>query len=455
MKTVRRLFHGWLAMYLVVCWSSGAAAQTDACMEPIDFKPTLSTSIPVEKVRFAFRPLTRDVCLPKKGGGCIPKTETRVGMTIASVVAGDTFQSFVDKGVRESMKKEGYLPEHDGLDTSIGAIGSSPTSKDDLHTAFGFHAEKWGSMTGFCCKGFKCRKCEWKTRLWERTTDIDIYSSQRISADQTSVSFSTVNVDVEDTPTWLEFLAGLGLAGLIIPQFAWLGLVFTDVAVGEIMQNIEDGIGKPSAPLPGQSVAEYLKQYFGDDEVSAYYWPRLELILNSMVIDPPTTGFQLAAPWTYQLSKTTKDDAKGLFEYADFCAAIRPVLEQKAGAADYFKPLAPKAVQTSGNFERQHTIAGGENVWRLARDFYQNEQLFRFVMKINGLGSKSIVKPGDTIRMPSIEKIVSSGYLVGDRDTLWGIASELYASGQEYPQLVERNEIVEPDLIYPLDVLFK
>ncbi|MCC8932269.1 LysM peptidoglycan-binding domain-containing protein [Rhizobium sp. 'Codium 1'] len=453
MKTVRKLLQGFLAINLV--WSNGAAAQTDACMEPIDFKPTVSSSIPVENVRFAFRPLTREVCLPKKGGGCTPKTEIRVGMTIASVVAGSTFQSFVDKGIRESLTKEGYLPEHNGLDTSIGAIRSSPASKDDLRTDFGFHAEKWGSMTGFCCKGFSCRRCEWKTRLWERTTNIDIDSSQKISADQTTVSFATVNVDVEDTPTWLEFLAGLGLAGAIVPQFAWLGLAFTDMAIDEIMQNIEDGIGKPSAPLPGQSVSEYLKAYFGADEVSAYYWPRLELILNAMVIDSPTTGFQLAPPWGYQLSKTTKDDAKGLFEYADFCAAIRPVLEQKVGAADYFKPLDPMVVETSGNFEQQHTIAVGENVWRLARDFYKNEQLFRFVIKTNGLNSEAIIQPGDTIRMPSIEQIVNSGYLVGDRDTLWGIASELYGTGQQYQQLVKKNEIVEPDLIYPLDVLSK
>lgn len=32
-----------------------------------------------------------------------------------------------------------------------------------------FVAEKWWKMDGFCCRWFSCRRCEWKTRVFERT----------------------------------------------------------------------------------------------------------------------------------------------------------------------------------------------------------------------------------------------------------------------------------------------
>ena len=64
----------------------------------------------------------------------------------------------------------------------------------------------------------------------------------------------------------------------------------------------------------------------------------------------------------------------------------------------------------------------------------------------------TIVKTQKQI-VKEVQKEEKINYVVKRGDTLWAIASQYLGSGAKYPQIAQENNIANPDLIYPGQVL--
>lgn len=59
------------------------------------------------------------------------------------------------------------------LDVSAPTFESPAISARKITVPGRFKVEKWWKTDGFCCHNWECRRCEWKTRVWERTVNFE------------------------------------------------------------------------------------------------------------------------------------------------------------------------------------------------------------------------------------------------------------------------------------------
>lgn len=114
------------------------------------------TELPVRSLEMTFKNYTRVMSDGSIQPYVQPETRFRVGVNLAN--ATHSFCSEAQKEVEQaSLTFTGC---------SLDAPSVSPT-RLTFNGSIG--VQKWWSMTGFCCHWFSCHRCEWKTKIFDRT----------------------------------------------------------------------------------------------------------------------------------------------------------------------------------------------------------------------------------------------------------------------------------------------
>lgn len=94
-----------------------------------------------------------------------------------------------------------------------------------------------------------------------------------------------------------------------------------------------------------------------------------------------------------------------------------------------------------------YTVRAGDTLTSIAGRF---KTTVRRLVSINGIADPDLIYTGERLRIPASSGSGSRSYTVRAGDTLWGIAQRY---GTSVSQLVDRNDIGDPDLIYPGEVI--
>lgn len=117
-----------------------------------------------------------------------------------------------------------------------------------------------------------------------------------------------------------------------------------------------------------------------------------------------------------------------------------------------------------------HTVAAGENLWKIAEKYYSSGYNFVDVAKVNNLAQPGSIEVGQKLTIPKVEpkaltvntalkttvtaaKISGTSYTVAKGDDLWNIAVRAYGDGYKWTEIAKANKLVNPGLIHAGNVL--
>lgn len=122
-----------------------------------------------------------------------------------------------------------------------------------------------------------------------------------------------------------------------------------------------------------------------------------------------------------------------------------------------------------------YTVRPGDDLWSISENVYQDGYKWIEIAKINKLANPGLIYAGNKLMIPKIEKkseviqankptqeqnkimensaISGASYTIKEGDNLWDISVRAYGDGFKWPELAKVNNIPNPDLIYPNNVL--
>ena len=121
--------------------------------------------------------------------------------------------------------------------------------------------------------------------------------------------------------------------------------------------------------------------------------------------------------------------------------------------------VTPTGTPALSDLPAEYTVAAGESLWKISEKVYGTGYNWSDVYEANRevLGSNPNVLLADTkITLPKVEPIMPAGtatatipveYTVEAGDHLWGIAIKVCQNGFVWPQIAQRNQIANPNLI--------
>lgn len=442
--TLRRLI-GSFVLATMMGVSQGVSA-SDECFERIESTEPfeLIDGLTTDRVVMDFEPVPHSICLPTVGGGCRPFKDDRVSVALTMIVGGKKFTGYANDLLRETLVEERLIPKKGSLDASASPLGLGRLNQNVIAGTFDYRLEKWGKTNGFKCRGFKCRKTTWKTRLWRRTTRVDVSLTQSFPSPQ-RMKFSPEAKPRKDA----KFLEKLLIGGVLETLFGGSGLIgfiASEDIVGDFIESLAGSID------PADQEIDSIEEYFSSKFSGTQAWPRMRELLRSMEYNKEKTGF--FGSWEYRATQVTPNDPSKLLDTVDFCTIVRPVLENTFGADNEFLALPSEVIENSGNHDRTITVEPGSNVWSLSRDHYGNRRLYSHVLRANNLDEQTAraISPGRQLKFPSTISILTGARFVVAGENLWGISEGMLGEGAAYPLLDIRNrELQNPNLIYPLD----
>ena len=126
-------------------------------------------------------------------------------------------------------------------------------------------------------------------------------------------------------------------------------------------------------------------------------------------------------------------------------------------------------VKQDNNTQTSYTVVVGDTLWSIAEKQYSSGYEWVNIAKANNIVNPHIIEVGTTLTLPRDEsKILATSTMVGQTqavsitgksytveggDTLWDIAVRAYGDGFKWTELAKVNNVVNPDLIYPGNVL--
>ncbi len=116
---------------------------------------------------------------------------------------------------------------------------------------------------------------------------------------------------------------------------------------------------------------------------------------------------------------------------------------------------------------KTYQVKTGDDLWQIAEDFYGSGYNWVSIAQENNLSNPNMIYPDQKLIIPRAAVIkpeaaemtvfgpvIESGqYVVEKGDHLWGIAVRAYSDGYQWTTIAQANEIANPDVINPGDVL--
>jgi len=129
-------------------------------------------------------------------------------------------------------------------------------------------------------------------------------------------------------------------------------------------------------------------------------------------------------------------------------------------------------LQKSQNTSSTYTIKPGDDLWSISEDIYKDGYKWVEIAKINKLKDPEIIHSGNKLLIPKElaiprteqttktqstimqnNSITESTYKIKDGDNLWDISVRAYGDGFKWQEIAKINNLENPDLIYPDNVL--
>lgn len=104
---------------------------------------------------------------------------------------------------------------------------------------------------------------------------------------------------------------------------------------------------------------------------------------------------------------------------------------------------APQAIE--------YTVVRGDVLWDIAERFYGDPLLYPIISAANDLPDPDVIQPGQVLVIPvrPTPGDPPVTYIVQEGDTLWDIAERFYGNPMKYRLLASANGIANPDVIAP------
>ncbi len=111
-----------------------------------------------------------------------------------------------------------------------------------------------------------------------------------------------------------------------------------------------------------------------------------------------------------------------------------------------------------------HKVEKGENLWKIAEKYYGSGYNWVDIAKENQLRNANRLLVGQELTIPKTEvrkpQIKSEGEVIRDKnysvqkgDSLWKISVRAYQDGYRWTEIAKANNLAEPNLIHPGNVL--
>jgi len=110
-----------------------------------------------------------------------------------------------------------------------------------------------------------------------------------------------------------------------------------------------------------------------------------------------------------------------------------------------------------------YKVQAGDHLWKIAEKFYSSGYNWVDIAKENNLQNpdrllvdQELVLPKAEVRKPAMEvaqTITGSEYTVAKGDSLWDISVRAYQDGYQWVKIAHENNLSNPDIIHPGNVL--
>jgi len=141
-----------------------------------------------------------------------------------------------------------------------------------------------------------------------------------------------------------------------------------------------------------------------------------------------------------------------------------------------------KPAQTAEKLKSQisstYTVSPGDDLWSISEKVYKDGYKWIEIAKANKLDDPGLIHVGNKLTVPTIEHkstistaiesknssetkdasmqntaIKEATYVIRKGDNLWDISVRAYGDGYKWPEIEKINNLENPDLIYPDNVL--
>jgi nucleoid-associated protein YgaU len=119
---------------------------------------------------------------------------------------------------------------------------------------------------------------------------------------------------------------------------------------------------------------------------------------------------------------------------------------------------------------KSYTVQKGDSLWNIAEANYGSGYNWVDIASVNKLANPGEISEGQVLTLPAVEPKVSTvtkveetvvtmepitgeSYTVVKGDNLWNISVRAYGDGYKWVELARLNNLSNPDLIYPGNVL--
>jgi len=122
----------------------------------------------------------------------------------------------------------------------------------------------------------------------------------------------------------------------------------------------------------------------------------------------------------------------------------------------------------SGELPAKYEVEKGDSLWKISIKFYGYGYNWVDISKENNLRNPGQIEAGQEFIIPNVEPkkpiltvlptitagpIDGSSYEVKKGDNLWNISVRAYQDGYKWPQIVQANDIANPEIIHAGNVL--